>query len=165
MGQSYKRSRYIIEVKSRDEKYILLFNTRTGALVQVPDSLRPQLMKCLEQLQKNESLEQTRLFKVLHRGGFIVDSSMDEINEVFNTHYKNLRKPILFLSIMPTLECNMSCPYCFEQHQNISMNEIAFDTIVKFIEGRLQTFNELYIDWYGLPPNGPITRLFDLNEI
>lgn len=149
---SYKRSRYIVEAKSRDENYTLLFNTRTCALLQVPTVLQPQLSQCFERLQDDNCLEQTRLFQFLLQGGFIIDSSFNELDDIRYTYFKKLKASKLYLSIMPTLMCNMACPYCFEHHQDISMDAKAANSIMKFVEEKLRTVNELSLDWYGGEP-------------
>jgi uncharacterized protein len=152
MDSTYKQSRYIVETTSRDEKYALLFNTRTGALVQLPNVLRPELSRFLEVAHNDKSLEQTRLFRVLLQGGFIVEFAVNELEEIRRSYSRRINRSVLNLSVMPTLACNMACPYCFEQHRNISMDKKGADSLVRFIKARLSGINELSADWYGGEP-------------
>lgn len=152
MLSTYRPSRYIVQANSPDERYALLFSTRTGALIQVPHALRPELMRCLESSQGARTCEQTRLFRMLLQGGFIVDSSVDELADIRRSYSRRVCNSGLTLSIMPTLECNMACPYCFQRRRDVSMDMRAADAIVRFIGNRLPDTNQVSVDWYGGEP-------------
>lgn len=137
---------------SPDEKYILLFNTRTGALLQIPHELSYQLPKYLHETIDTENVKKTRLFHILLQGGFLIDPALNEINEIRRLYSERLKSPLLHLSIMPTLACNMACSYCFEHHRNVSMNPISSDSILKFIKRSLPKIKKLEVNWYGGEP-------------
>ncbi len=150
--QSFKFSKYIVKTSSKDKRHELLFNTRTGALIQVPRDSRLKLSKSLLDVKKGKSIFQKRLFNILYKGGFILDYEIDEYEEIRKIYTKKTERSFLMLSIMPTLDCNMKCLYCFEKHRNISMNKNDFIPLLKFIDKRLSKIRELSIDWYGGEP-------------
>ncbi len=164
MQKTYKPSRYIVETNSLDEEYTLLFNTRTGALIQLPNISRPELFRCLENPYNDENIKQTRLFHMLLHGGFIINTSVNELDEIQKLYYQRIERPVLNISIMPTLECNMACPYCFEVHRSVNIGSQEANSILSFIKRRLSNVKELFVDWYGGEPLLKVEEIVSLQN-
>ena len=140
----YKETVFNIKIKDRD-KWII-YNTFTGAMIRL-DSKLSQVMCHDEQA------------KLLADQGFILDSVIDEINELeINRKFGiyNLRPEVIHFSIAPTLKCQAKCPYCFEQDLQYK-RDITFLTaqhVVSYIEDVLKRTNakELRVNFFGGEP-------------
>ena len=60
----------------------------------------------------------------------------------------------LKLTICPTLQCNFSCPYCYEEARSGKMSEQVQDELVAFVRSMLEHKgpHALEICWYGGEP-------------
>jgi len=56
------------------------------------------------------------------------------------------------LTIAPTLKCNLSCAYCFENKSNKSLSSESEDFIVDYIHEQNSKGKEIHITWYGGEP-------------
>ena len=108
--------------------------------------------KCnLEQLKADEPV----LFSTMYKLGVIEDRWMDipsillmrNRQQVFSN--KNYR-----LIIIPTLNCNFSCWYCYETHTKKKMNKEVLESIVKLIENLIkeEKIASLHLDFFGGEP-------------
>jgi len=127
-GDSYFRSRYVIEV---DEKSggLLLFCTFTGSIVRLSSS---------ESIEWRSDNVSPQLRSNLIRLGFLINNSRDELkelengrkNELINSITRNTRSYRIFT----TTHCNASCHYCYEDiFSKHSMNEEIADNLAKYI--------------------------------
>jgi uncharacterized protein len=57
----------------------------------------------------------------------------------------------LVLTIAPTLDCNFSCPYCFENKRVGSMSDNMIDRIVNFILS-YKNIDSIILTWFGGEP-------------
>lgn len=61
-------------------------------------------------------------------------------------------KSTLNLVIVPTLNCNFNCPYCFENNKRASiMSDSTIDNLISFIKS-FECVKELSLTWYGGEP-------------
>lgn len=84
---------------------------------------------------------------------FIVDDNCDEMLEYENE--RNIQKystSNLDLTIAPTLSCNFACTYCYENNKQGVMNYEIQDSIIAFVEKRIQELSHLNVNWYGGEP-------------
>jgi len=94
------------------------------------------------------------LLRELRKGGFLVEDDVDEF-QILQVRWRSLQydRSILSLTIAPTLACNLSCSYCFEASQSISMKEHTECAIASFVESYLQGGSQtLAVTWYGGEP-------------
>ena len=56
--------------------------------------------------------------------------------------------------IMPTLNCNFSCWYCYESHPKKMMDSNTVDNIMKYIKNLIEKrkITSLHLDWFGGEP-------------
>jgi len=73
------------------------------------------------------------------------------------------RSDIIHLTIVPTMGCNFSCPYCFENsvQERKTMTEKTQDDLVEFIKS-YKNLHYLSIDWYGGEPLLAFDTIFSL---
>jgi uncharacterized protein len=102
-------------------------------------------------------------YNILAANRIILEDSVDELAEL-----RLLNKMETFynqkfdLTILPSMDCNLHCWYCFEDHiANSRMNKDVQDRIVKYIQKKVENreINELSLEYFGGEP------LLDFNEI
>ncbi len=143
----YKPSKYNLVIYS-NSLYTLVFNTKTGALIELSD----QEFKLFTQGVYNDMLD------ILLEQGFIVYKSVNEfnniiLNEMCNIFLDNNKHSFV---IAPTLKCNMNCYYCFEKKRNTSnsMTEYIQQKVVSYICNKILNNNskKIFISWFGGEP-------------
>ncbi|WP_443983293.1 radical SAM protein [Xylanibacter rarus] len=91
----------------------------------------------------------------LKNGGFIIDDNTDE---TCNIRYANLvnryNSKLMRVTILPTINCNFRCWYCYEHHKASKMTEENADSVFKFITTETQKKNieKIVLDWFGGEP-------------
>ncbi len=152
--KKYKPSAYNLVVDSQKDGKKLIFNTLTSAFCLL-DSEGQQLLSNVQHVPIQSSSEQSSLIEQLGSLGFLVDHNLDEfaLLELRNrlVRYGNRR---LTLTIGPTLDCNMCCPYCFESKKKIPMTPETADKLISFLTEYIESksINSVNVSWYGGEP-------------
>lgn len=143
-----KSSKYNIYTTCNNGYYV--YNQLTGAFSEVDE----ELYRCLEQ---NSSLEECskELLDELKTNHFICEKQLVEENVILRINreirYGNHNARI---TILPTVDCNFKCWYCYENHIESSMTQDTVNSIILFIknifkENKLDSF---HLDWFGGEP-------------
>lgn len=100
---------------------------------------------------KNES---ETLFKKMYKGGFIIDDFDDELAKIKNKYNQEVESKNIFLSILPTMNCNYSCWYCYQQHTPSIMTSDTIAKIKKHIDYLIseEKITSLHVEWFGGEP-------------
>jgi len=140
-----KKSKFNLLVEKTDQ-HALLFNSFSRGFIELDRAL----------YEKFDALAldpQEGITRELKRGFFLIDDELDEFKTLDARNrvarYKSYRFGLL---ILPTLNCNFSCEYCFEEKRNVYMSRETEEEVVKFLEGRLKEIRELKISWFGGEP-------------
>jgi uncharacterized protein len=116
--------------------------------VKAPMGLRP-----VDRLARNIRLPEP-MFEALRDGGFLVPKNLDE-RAYIRTRYmlSRMHAPARFV-IAPTLDCNLSCFYCFEAKSKETMSPEVQDSVASFVASRLRLSPspKLTVEWYGGEP-------------
>lgn len=95
------------------------------------------------------------LFNAFLKFGIIVNKSVSEIELIKSMNHDAIYNNGVFrLTINPTLNCNLSCWYCYETHPKTIINS----KVIKSIENQIQKIVELdnvqklELDWFGGEP-------------
>ena len=140
-----RQSRFNLLVDKTD-RHVLLFNSFSRGFV--------ELEKEIYQKLENDSLDtDDQVTRELKKGFFLLDDDVDELKVLDARNrierYKSFR---LGLIILPTLNCNFRCDYCFEEKKKIFMTPEIEDAVVKFVEGRAREIKQLKVSWFGGEP-------------
>lgn len=116
----------------------LLFNTRTTKLLVLIPEIYNLIVKYKDHVDSLKSIHPD-LFLCLKKYGFILSDKIDEIHLVVNTIRKRNNNPSSFeLTVNPTLDCNLRCWYCYEDHLKGSrMNEKMIEAVKALIEQKM----------------------------
>ncbi|HOF16836.1 MAG TPA: SPASM domain-containing protein [Bacteroidales bacterium] len=137
---------------SKDSKFFI-YNSFTNYFGEI----NKELYDFLEKKQKDgsnvvETVENDKLWKKLHEKRVIIDSE-DEDFLSFQSIIEQQRKwdNYLVLTIAPTMDCNFSCPYCFEDKKKGYMSDKTVQQIINFIN-KHNNLDALNLTWFGGEP-------------
>lgn len=92
----------------------------------------------------------------------ISPSTQKELSEICE---ERLQK-VLFLVLMPTEACNFRCIYCYERHDNTSMDSATIEGIKQMIRSLMtnHNFEDIQISWFGGEPTLCINVIVEIME-
>ena len=93
-------------------------------------------------------------YNMLIEGGFIIADDVNELNIIRAKNKEACNSPNYNLVILPTLNCNFRCWYCYENHTTYKMSEQTVEKIQKYIQNIIDnnTIKSLNIEWFGGEP-------------
>lgn len=150
--ESYKLSKYNIFKKKKEKTIgVNLFNKRLFAITGHDYEMILNHKDCLTKLKENDPV----LFSAMYKLGVIEEISADipailllrNRAAVFSDRYYRI-------IIMPTLNCNFSCWYCYETHTKTVMSSDTVCNIVAYIKSLIEEkrISSLQLDWFGGEP-------------
>ena len=130
---------------------LVLYNTLHEAMT----CLEPDEAESYKRLKKG-SCRETILAEELAEAGFALEDPQDEA-DYLTCQYERYKfnDRVLELMIMPTMECNFRCTYCYEGHKRTgAMSEKVEQAIVDFVieQHKRRPFQSLKVTWYGGEP-------------
>lgn len=142
-------SRYVF-LFERDEE-CFLYNARTNSFYTLSgDTLHALKKKELHQNDIPEELLSTLRLKKVLTTKEEDDCFLDFLK--LNCLKDNFGHEYMSFTILPTVSCNLRCPYCFEQNKPSGIMSVEdADNIVDFIKSRATT-GKYSITWFGGEP-------------
>ena len=148
-----KLSKYNIVVSRNDR--VIIFNTFRNTYTLLSKDFCQMLLdnSCLDYLQKYPN----KLYDKLYRGGIIIDDDVDEYQYLVKEYEKEvLESSVYNLTILPSLDCNLRCWYCYEKHiKGSHLNLEIQDKIAKHVEAVFEkntSLECLNVEMYGGEP-------------
>lgn len=162
MNTGYKFSRYNFFFEKSGDEYIL-YNSASGVIA----SLKAANLKKLQEFMqgKGNGLDQ-KLLNNLINARFIIKDDLDELLEFkIARAISKFKTNELILNIIPTMDCNFRCTYCYQDCKNSErMARIIQDNIVHAVEKRGNILNNLSVMWYGGEPTLTLDIIEYLSE-
>ena len=155
----YKVSRYNHFVEDNNGK-VLAFNAMSCGL----GEMDKENYEIYQKIVNGEITDYTQvppdLFEKLKQGNFIISETTDEIQKLKAGHFAaRFANRGFGLTIIPTLECNFACDYCYEpdnpkqeRPKREPMSKEVQDGIVELVKNRLQEGTMFSVSWYGGEP-------------
>jgi len=140
-----KKSRFNLLVDINDRQ-ALIFNSFSRGFLELDRAH-------YDRFDKLDLSPEEELYKQLKRGFFIHDDDVDELR-VYEARslVSRYASSSFGLTIVPTLDCNFACEYCFETHNKEYMSEETADQVVEFARGFLQGVRRFHLSWFGGEP-------------
>lgn len=128
-----KWSNYNITHKSSKGEFIIYNYATNQVLILVPELY--ELIDNMKNRIEDLALIHPDFYKTLSDKKFIINDNINESSFVKNMIIKNLSIHNIFhLTINPTLDCNLRCWYCYEQHtKNGYMSTETMNAIINFV--------------------------------
>ncbi len=146
------RYNYFFEV---DGRAILAYNSLTTALTELSADEFAAL-QAFNTKPQDDLFDARRLSSFsedLVKAGFLIPDEQDEIELIREIHGAlKERQRTLALTIMPTLDCNFRCRYCFSYTRPVRMGAEIQEALLRFVEEKLGEAERLAVTWYGGEP-------------
>lgn len=145
-----------------DEGCLLVYNSLNYEFVKIPKEKSTWVKQYLE---SRESFEIVDILNELSQKGIFVPESCDEIEIVHDKFVECINNEgMLQLLVVLTENCNMRCPYCFEEHKNHRMLKEVQESIVTFVKRNISKYRGLYVMWFGGEPLLEIDMLEEMSK-
>lgn len=126
-----RESNYNIYVPIDDK--VVCFNTLNNIFTIITDADYNVLKNNIFNIRKG-------LRKRLEDNNFIIADDCDEYRQIEAIYQNKINTSVYDLTLLPTLDCNLRCWYCFEKHVLGSrLSSIMQDNILKFVQNILNT--------------------------
>lgn len=84
---------------------------------------------------------------------FLIDCSTGEVDLIRLRYNESLHSAgFLSLTLLPTIWCNLDCPYCFEFKKPLFMSEEVERGIVEWVRREFSHKRKIHIAWFGGEP-------------
>ena len=161
----YKGSIYNNFVSIDNKTYV--YNTFSKAFLLIDNENKfEDFIKSYKSNYELNNADNKVMMDILINNGFVVDCEIDELNYVeyiYNKVYFN--SDTLNIILVPTLNCNFKCPYCFEEgKRNFKVNKEYFQILKRYSDNNFKFFNHVHISLFGGEPLLKEKDMFDYLE-
>ena len=130
----------------------IFFNSMTCALAIVDENF----LKAYREIENgsfDESRHDPNLIANMKSSGCIIEDDIDELRLIdYSRGLEKFDRTLMSLTIVPTLDCNFRCKYCFEEHRKGSMNQATQNRLIEFIRPHAERLKNLRVTWFGGEP-------------
>ncbi len=135
-----------------EEKHFFVYNSLSNYFGEISQSLYQLLGKGKNDNNVFDAIEKGEFLDKLFEKKIITNSDEEDVLH-FKSIIKNQRRMnnVLVITIAPTMDCNFSCPYCFENKKKGNMKDENIQRIVNFINSH-NNIDTLNITWFGGEP-------------
>ena len=161
-----KPSKYNLVVDTQANGTVLLFNTFSTALCLL-DVKKQGLLKEAQYDAGNLNDTDRKSIEQLTSMGFLVDQEIDERQRLgLRQNMARYGRKTLTLTIGPTLNCNLRCPYCFEAERHQTMTEETAEKLIDFLKSYIEEkkIETVGVTWYGGEPLLTLNRIEQISN-
>ncbi|MCX6827741.1 MAG: radical SAM protein [candidate division Zixibacteria bacterium] len=160
MADELKLSKYNHFFKLENGNW-LAFNALRCGLAELDQPSYDKIAMFSEGKETPHTPDNDDLRKDFMKGGFLIGSDIEEIDLIKFRHYTaRFDGRRLALTIIPTLECNFACDYCYEDarlhslppHCGSIMTDEVHDNIIGLCEREISEGSAFSVTWYGGEP-------------
>ena len=135
--------------------YSVLFNVETETFFVLNQSLADHVEACRADIDRLEELHPD-LYQQMLAGRMILPADEDEVESLVERWKKNDNNPASFSMIInPTLNCNLRCWYCYEEHdRKPMMTHEVLESVKKLISKKAEEaeLKRLNVSFFGGEP-------------
>lgn len=147
-------------------RIVLLYNSLSEAYLAIDKKQFDSFYKKNQIDIKYLKESKLNIFSDLQHNGFIVEEDKDEVSLSETIHFRRRFSKISYdLIINPTLDCNLKCWYCYENHKKHSkLSDNIIEKIINHIiyKCQIEPFKLLNIKFFG---GEPLLKPKVVNEI
>jgi len=154
MENKLKSSRYNF-VFDLDDGTHVAFNALTGAFARIRPSDYDKLTSLLDNPSTfvSQVPEDARFLEDAKRARFIIDAETDELDLLrLHMNAAKFTSEHFHLTILPTLECNFQCPYCYEISGKGKMSSEGQERLCKWVDHKVKAARVMTVGWFGGEP-------------
>lgn len=142
-----KQSKY--NIYWNEGSRFIVYNQLTGSTLELNQELYTCLKEnCIDKLDNTIAQE-------LYKAGILCHKDLHEEHIILaRNREQRYGNNIIRLTIMPTIDCNFRCWYCYENHTESVMSDSTTNAILLFAEKLLtkKRPSQFQLDWFGGEP-------------
>jgi len=158
-------SKYTYLFVSQEQKHFV-YCSRNNSFFAIEHDMFLQLLRCKDDKTEIKNLDEESI-SFLRERKILVESGEDELFLLecqYETDKRAYSKHAIGLTVAPTLGCNFSCHYCFEENKRSGMMDVdTQEALIAFLNNHKES-RELHLNWYGGEPLLAIDVIADLLE-
>ncbi|ETR66836.1 MAG: radical SAM domain-containing protein [Candidatus Magnetoglobus multicellularis str. Araruama] len=146
----------------------IAYNGLTGTFVELDARACKEVDRIRVEADNYDPTDHLLLYEQLRKARMLVQEGEEE--ELINLlalqrRQREYDNTILGLTIVPTLNCNFGCTYCYERkyRRPVRMGDATEEKLVEFIQ-EFNKIHELTISWYGGEPLLEFDRIVSLSK-
>lgn len=142
----------------------LLHNTLTGAFIAVGPITFAKITSIFK-FPKDAWHIDPELTTYLQQRQFLVDVCCDERAIVVERNTIGIQdENRLDAIIMPNMDCNLACTYCYEEHDKKYMDDETARRVKCWLKNYVPRFKAVLLSWFGGEPTLSFERIIELQE-
>lgn len=147
-----KPSRYVLMEKNKNGELLILSLLRSH-YVKFSSSYSDKVMEAMQMASIDDSRIVDDYIKVLVDNKFLIDYDFDESLLVEAMHKRHVySNDWLYLTILPTNNCNFRCIYCYESPAEETMDDQTEKNILDFCRKNVKKYKKVRLNWFGGEP-------------
>ena len=153
----YRKSIYNVIIEKLENGNDLIYNTYSG-VYGIMDIKTQDVYENIESFSSEHVCDEEVIknINVMLQAGYIIDAEKNElVNIKLERSMNRHQRKTLALTIAPTMDCNMCCPYCYEENRNIIMSKEMQEGLINFLKVTLAANEQLknvHVSWFGGEP-------------
>lgn len=151
-----KESLFNITIDNPDANEMILFNSLYGSFTVWEKNELSIVRQFLADPARAFSVCETdkTIKSLLIENKYLINDEVDEIAIIRNRKQGGIKdNNRLDVIIMPNMNCNFACPYCYETHSpSAFMDDKTEEAIKKWLEAEIPKFKVLLLNWFGGEP-------------
>lgn len=144
----------------------MLFNFLTNHFLELRDEEVQHVQELLDHCDEKPTGPRAALRQFLIDKLFLIPDEVDELEMI---RIRNLSKRYDTLTynlvVMPTLECNFACKYCFESREKGFMSENVKRGLINWVDKIARASRRLILTWYGGEPLLDFSIIEEINSM
>lgn len=141
----------------------LLFNTLTGAFTAVSPDTYGRMERLFNDPSRSD--DEPELTGFLRDRGFLVDDSVNEGSIVIERSQMGINdQNRLDVIVMPNMNCNLACVYCYESHEKSEMSLETTSALTAWLERMVPRFKVVLLSWFGGEPLLSYDRVVEIQR-
>lgn len=140
----------------------ILYNAGSDGIILLQEELVNLVQKYKDNITELEKAHPD-LYKQMQDYRMIVEDGTNEADSVIAEWKKEDNDPsVFYLTILPTLNCNLRCWYCYEEHKpHHTMKEDVLERVKLFLKKKVSEpeLKTLYLDFFGGEPLLPFNHV------
>jgi len=160
-----KQSSFNVNFDINEDKGIL-YNTLTRKYFIYEKNNYDKIDSLLNNINKETySFDEIEDIKKLMKKGMVIKDAIDELKIIeYRENSSRFSDSSYELQILPTMDCNFRCTYCYEEHNKIRIDDEVEKKIIKLIGNITSNIKKLHISWFGGEPLLEMERIISLTK-
>lgn len=146
---------------------LLLMSTLNKSYLKFSSDVSENVLSLLKREEYIEFDEKhpEQYVKILYEAGYLHDKDFDESLLVDVAHKSHVfSDEWIYLTILPTNNCNFRCIYCYETNKEERMDDQTEENILNFLRKNIRRYKNLRLNWFGGEPLIEKERVIRMSE-